>query len=55
MRARLWEQDAQVERSTLPSLSEMVMDQLGMGKPTFDESAVIECYRKLLWRLLRLA
>ena len=48
MRARLWEQDAQVERSTLPSLSEMVMDQLGMGKPKFDESAVIESYKQQL-------
>jgi PPOX class probable FMN-dependent enzyme len=48
MRARLWEQDAQIERQTLPSLSEMVMDQLDLGKPTFDETAVIESYRKQL-------
>lgn len=48
MRARLWEQDARVERATLPSLSEMVMDQLGMGKPTFDETAVIESYKRQL-------
>jgi len=48
MRARLWEQDAQVERSTMPSLSEMVMDQLNMGKPKFDEAAVIESYKQQL-------
>lgn len=48
MRARLWEQDAQVERQTLPTLSEMVMDQLNLGKPQFEESAVIESYKKQL-------
>lgn len=48
MRARLWEREAQVERQTLPTLSEMVMDQLNLGKPTFDENVVIESYRKQL-------
>lgn len=48
MRARLWEQDAQVERETLPSLSEMIMEQLDLGKPTFDEKDVIERYRTQL-------
>ena len=45
MRAKLWEQEAQVERSVMPTLSEMVMDQLGMGKPAFEETAVIASYR----------
>jgi len=48
MRARLWEQDAQIERTTMPSLSEMIMDQLNLGKPQFDETAVIESYRQQL-------
>lgn len=48
IRARLWEQDAQVGRDTLPSLSEMIMDQLDLGKPTFDEKDVIERYRTQL-------
>lgn len=46
MRARLWESDARVDRQTLPTLSEMVMDQLGLGKQQFDEQAVVESYRK---------
>lgn len=45
MRAKLWEQEALVERSVMPTLSEMIMDQLGMGKPTIDEAAVIEKYK----------
>jgi len=48
MRARLWEQDAQVERATMPSLSEMIMDQLNLGKPPFDEAVVIESYKQQL-------
>ncbi len=48
MRARLWEQDAQVERATMPSLSEMIMDQLDLGKPKFDEALVIESYKQQL-------
>ena len=48
MRGRLWEQEAQVERTVMPSLSEMVMDQLNLGKPTVDEAAVIERYKTQL-------
>ncbi len=48
MRARLWEADAQVERTVMPSLSEMIMDQLNLGKPTIDETAVIESYKRQL-------
>lgn len=48
MRARLWEQDAQIERTTMPSLSEMIMDQLNMGKPQVDEKLVIESYKQQL-------
>lgn len=48
MRARLWESDARIERETLPTLSEMVMDQLNMGKPKFDEKLVIESYKQQL-------
>ena len=48
MRARLWEADAQVDRAVLPSLSEMVMDQLGLGKPTVSEAEVRESYKTQL-------
>lgn len=33
MRAKLWEPEARVDRSVMPGLSEMVMDQLGLGAP----------------------
>ncbi len=33
MRADLWGDSHKIDRATLPSLSEMVMDQLGLGKP----------------------
>lgn len=48
MRAKLWEADAQVERSALPSGAEMVMDQLNMGKPQVSDEAIIESYRTQL-------
>jgi len=45
MRARLWEEDAKVDRGVLPTLSEMVMDQLGLGKPTVSEAEIRESYK----------
>jgi PPOX class probable FMN-dependent enzyme len=48
MRARLWEADAQVERATLPSGAEMVMDQLNLGKPPISDEAIIESYKTQL-------
>lgn len=48
MRGRLWDPEAQVERSTLPSGAEMVMDQLNMGKPQISDEAIIAGYRTQL-------
>lgn len=48
MRARLWEADAQVDRGVLPTLSEMVMDQLGLGKPTVSEDQIRASYETQL-------
>lgn len=48
MRARLWDPDAQVDRSALPSGAEMVMDQLGLGKPQVSDEAIIESYKTQL-------
>ena len=45
MRARLWEEDAKVDRGVLPTLSEIVMDQLGLGKPTVSEEEIRESYK----------
>ena len=40
MRARLWEADAQVDRSRLPTLSEMLFDQVDLGAPPMNEADV---------------
>lgn len=48
MRAKLWEPEAQVERSALPSGAEMVMDQLQLGKPQISDEVIIESYKTQL-------
>jgi uncharacterized protein len=48
MRGRLWDPDARVDRSVLPTGSEMFSDQLGLSKPTVPEAKVIEGYREQL-------
>jgi len=40
MRARLWEADAQIARSSLPSLGDMILDQTGFGQPEAHDEAV---------------
>ena len=37
MRAQLWDDESRVDRSVMPSLTEMVFDQLGLGVPTMSE------------------
>ena len=44
MRARLWSDDAQVERSTFPSISQIIHDQTSLGEP--DSQAVVEARNK---------
>lgn len=48
MRGRLWDPEAQVERSALPSGAEMIFDQLQMGKPQISNEAIIESYKTQL-------
>lgn len=48
MRGRLWDPEAQIERSALPTLTEMVMDQLNLGKPPVSEEQIIESYKTQL-------
>jgi PPOX class probable FMN-dependent enzyme len=40
MRARLWSNDSQVERSTFPSISQVIHDQTTLGEP--ESQAVVE-------------
>jgi len=48
MRAKLWEADAQVERTTLPSGSEMIFEQLNLGKVPVPNEQIIASYKEQL-------
>ena len=48
MRADLWGESHRVERSVLPSLSEMVSDQLKLEKPTATHDEQVQGLRKTL-------
>jgi PPOX class probable FMN-dependent enzyme len=47
MRSKLWSKDTQVERSVLPSISEMIHDQTKLGEPE-SQTVVEERYRTQL-------
>lgn len=48
MRADLWGDSHRVDRATLPSLSEMVSDQLGLEKPKATHAEQVESLRETL-------
>ena len=48
MRADLWGDKHRVDRASLPTLTEMVMDQLQMGKPPVSDEVIIESYKTQL-------
>ncbi|MFM8864992.1 MAG: pyridoxamine 5'-phosphate oxidase family protein [Limnohabitans sp.] len=45
MRARLWQQEAQIARERLPTMNQMVHDQLGLGEPSETQAQMLERYR----------
>jgi PPOX class probable FMN-dependent enzyme len=48
MRGRLWDPEARVDRSVLPSGAEMIFDQLELGKPKISDAEIIESYKAQL-------
>jgi len=48
MRADLWGDSHRVDRATLPTLSEMVMDQLGLAKPQVTQAQEVEGLKQSL-------
>ncbi|CAN5813107.1 pyridoxamine 5'-phosphate oxidase family protein [soil metagenome] len=48
MRGRLWDPDAQVERSALPTLAEVIFDQLNMGQVPVTNDVIIADYKTQL-------
>ena len=49
MRSRLWEEDAKVERSALPTINQIIRDQMGETGAVESEEAMVERYRKILY------
>ena len=49
MRARLWEADAKIDRATLPSMGEMLKDQIGLTTPAETQEAMLRRYRENLY------
>lgn len=49
MRARLWDPASRVERSVLPSMNEMIRDQIGGDGPVEPQHEMVERYRKVLY------
>ncbi|WP_312160341.1 MSMEG_1061 family FMN-dependent PPOX-type flavoprotein [Phenylobacterium sp.] len=48
MRGRLWEPEAQVDRSALPSGAEMIFEQLNLGKTPVPDEQIIAGYKEQL-------
>ena len=51
MRARLWDPDAQVSRSTMPSVAQIIVDQVGADGPpreALSQEAMLARYRDSL-------
>lgn len=48
MRSRLWQPDAQVARTVLPSLNQMIHSQIGLGTPTETQEQMEHRYRVLI-------
>jgi PPOX class probable FMN-dependent enzyme len=49
MRAKLWKTEAQVERSTLPSMGQMLRDQTGGAVAAESQETMVERYRTQLY------
>lgn len=46
MRSRLWQADAQVERHRLPTMNQMIHDQLGLDTPPEPQADMLQRYRQ---------
>ena len=49
MRSRLWDPEAQIERSTLPTLGKMIMDQIGIDGEVESQEQMVERYKEALY------
>ena len=49
MRSGLWKQEVQVERTVMPTIAQMISDQIGRDRPLQTHREVEEAYRKELY------
>ena len=49
MRSALWEERTKVARTVLPSLGEMIADQIGDARPAETNEAALERYKTQLY------
>ena len=49
MRAELWSFDAQVERSVLPSMGQMLKDQTGASERPESQEEMLARYKEVLY------
>jgi uncharacterized protein len=49
MRSRLWDQAAQIERTELPTLGQMINDQVGSTEPAESQAEMLERYKEELY------
>lgn len=49
MRSALWDERAKVARSVMPSLGEMIAEQIGQGAPAETNEAMLERYKSQLY------
>ena len=48
MRPRLWHGDAKIDRALLPSMNQMISDQMGQGAATESQTEMVQRYERLL-------
>lgn len=49
MRSKLWDPDAQIERSELPTIGEMLRDQIGDSVEVEPQEVMVERYKQVLY------
>lgn len=49
MRAKLWSDEARIERKSLPSMARMIKDQIGFDGEPESQEAMVERYRNILY------
>ncbi|MEM7209071.1 MAG: pyridoxamine 5'-phosphate oxidase family protein [Pseudomonadota bacterium] len=49
MRSKLWKPESLIDRSELPSMGEMINDQVGLNEPAESQDAMVARYEKVLY------